>query len=273
MAQDILFNRLARLRVGELGGEGRDLSGLRVSFSVAKTSESNSNVARISVYNLNPDSRALMETQPLSVILEVGYRQIEANEFLEILAVGDVKRGKVKHERQGADWVTTLEIGDGEIALQEKIYNKAFEPGASLRKIMSDVAGSFGKPVAKIIGLEDKTYNSSQTFSGSSKDVLDNLTKEAGLEWSIQDDEVQILKPDGNTTDEVIVLNSATGLLNSPVKREQGVEFKALINPSIRPGRRVKIESRDLEGVYRVRKATFNGDTHEGSWTVDVEAI
>lgn len=273
MAQDLLYNRSARIRVGNLGGDGKDFTGLRVQFSVEKTSESNANSSKITIYNLNPDSRSFLEQQNLTVILEVGYEPPGQDPFLEILAVGDIKRGKVKNERQGTDWVSTLELGDGEVALQEKFFNKSFEPGASLEKVMKDVAGSFDKPVNTIIGLKDKVFNSGLNLSGGSKEILDTLTRDAGLEWSIQDDEVQILPPEGSTTDEILLLTPQTGLLSSPIKREKGVEFMALINPSLRPGRRFRLESRDIKGVFRARKVFFNGDTLEGDWTMKVEAV
>ena len=207
------------------------------------------------------------------MILEVGYEPPGLEPFLEILTVGDIKRGKVKNERQGTEWASTLELGDGEIALQEKFFNKSFEPGVSLSKVVGEVAESFGKPVNTIIGLKDKVFNSGLNLSGGSKQILDTLTVDAGLEWSIQDDEVQILPPTGNTNDEVIVFSPQTGLLSSPIKREQGVEFTALINPRVRPGRRIRIESRDITGNFRVRKAFFNGDTLEGDWTMRVECV
>lgn len=273
MSEDILYNRTAKLKVGVLGQEGKDFTGLRVKFNVVKTSEANANTSKISVFNLNPDSRSFMEQQNLVAVLEVGYEPPGFDPFTGIIAVGDIKRGKVKNERQTTDWVTSIEMGDGEKALQEIFFNQAFEKGASVSKVIRDVASSFGKPVNTIVGLEDKTYKSSLNLSGASKDILTTLTSEVGLEWSIQDDEVQILPPEGSTTDEVLLLSPLTGLISSPIKREKGIEFTGLINPQVRPGRRVFIESRDISGEFRVRKVTFDGDTLEGDWKMMVEAV
>ena len=84
-----------------------------------------------------------------------------------------------------------------------------------------------------------------------------------------------------------------TGLLGFPTKTENGVEFVSLLNNKIRPGRAVKLESKQFQGlrgqdqntnqvasqalegsgaIVKVKKATFEGDTHEGSWKVTVEA-
>jgi len=269
----LLYNRFIRVQVFDIGGVGRTFSNLRIAFDVKKTSESNTNTTTIKIYNLNPESRAFLEQTDLSVILEVGYQAFESEPIIEILSTGNLLRGKVKHEREAGDWVTSLEYGDGETPLQESFYNRSFVAGASLRSIIQDVARTLGLPVNTIIGLQDRTLNSSAVFSGSSKEILDRITRDAGVEWSIQDGEVVILPPAGFTLEEVIVLNENTGLIGSPIRRKTGIEFTALLNPRIRSGRRVRITSRDVTGEYRVRKVEFEGDNLEGKWNAMCEAL
>ena len=54
--------------------------------------------------------------------------------------------------------------------------------------------------------------------------------------------------------------------------REEGIEFKSLLNPKIRPGRLVSIASSKVIGLYKVRKAKYKGDTHGGTYEVTAEA-
>lgn len=270
MEQQFLYNRLARVRVGREGEEGIDFQGLRTQFSVEKTSESNSNTSKISVFNLSKSSRAFVEQEKQVLILEVGYKPPGNQGFLEQLCSGDVK--KVTNQRMGVDWMTTFELGDAERKLQETPFDKTYDSGATLKQAISEVSGAFGLPVNSIIGSITKTFNSPLTLSGSAKKLMDDLTAEAGLEWSIQDGEVQIIGPESVTAEEAVLISPSTGLLNSPVKREKGIQFTSLIVPRLRPGRQVKLESESFTGFYRVRKANFQGDTHEGQWTVEVEA-
>ncbi len=271
MSVTYLYNRTAVLKVGVPGQEGKDFTGLRINFSVEKTSESNPNQAKIQVFNLSQASRSFVETKGLKLVLQVGYEPPGSKSLIETLCQGDVK--KVSNELKGSDWVTTLEVGDGETALTEKTFDKTFEKGITLQKAIGEVKNSLGLASGAIAGIKDKVFKSGLTLSGGSKQLLDTLTKEGDVEWSVQDGEVQILPPKGFTSDEVIFLSPQTGLLDSPVKREEGIEIRSLLIPKIRPGRRIQVDSSIVKGTYRIRKVTFSGDTHEGDWTARTEAI
>lgn len=268
----LLFNRVATLKIGVLGQEGKDLTGLRINFSIEKNSESNPNQAKIQVFNLSASSRAFAEQDKLVLVLLAGYAPYGIEPITEILCTGDVK--KVTNELKGPDWVTTFEMGDGEIALQEKTFDKTFEKGVSLSKVIGEVKESFGLAAGAISGLVDKVYSSGLTLSGGSKQLMDVLTKEAGVEWSVQDGEIQVLPPTGSTSNTAIFISPQSGLLNSPIKREKkGVELSCLLIAGLRPGRQIQIQSSSVNGLYRIRKVTFSGDTVEGDWTAKIEAI
>lgn len=282
-SEQLLFIRAARTRVGVPGQEGRDFTGLRVSFSIEKSSTSNPNTSKVQIYNLSPSSRSFVEQKQQVLLLEVGYAPPGVEPFLEGISSGDIR--KVTNERNGTDWLTTFELGDGELALQEAQLNKSFEAGASLTKMIRETAQSFGKAVNNISGITEKTFKSGLMLTGSSKDNMDKLVATGGSEWSIQDDEVIVLGKRETTSEEAILISERTGLIGSPVKREEGVEFTSLLIPRLRPGRRIKIESkatffdsnigqsRPFTGEYRVRKAIHTGDTLEGVWETKVEAI
>ena len=95
------FLRQAVVKVGIPGSEGKEFSGLRVAFDVEKNSESFANPGKITIYNLNKDSRGFMEQKGLKVRLLVGYLNSLAQIYL-----GDIQ--KVKHEKSGVDWVTHI---------------------------------------------------------------------------------------------------------------------------------------------------------------------
>jgi len=271
LAGELLFNRYTRLEVGIPGQEGLVIEGLRISFEVEKTSTSTANASNISVYNLNKASRSFMEKKGLFARLIVGYKPPLDIGFEEILAVGNV--AKALNDRTPPDWKTQFEIGDGETALNETAVNKSFDAGISLSSVISDVAGTFGKPVSYIKGVKDKVLKNGLSVSGAAKAIMDDITEEGDVEWSIQDDEVIVLPKSGATDDEVYVLTPETGLIGSPKKREEGIEFSSLIIPKLRPGRRVRLESQDFTGLYRIRTAKFRGDNFEGPWDCRVEAV
>src|SRR5687768_15447735 len=113
MAQ--LYKRVANLTVTNATGLGRDFSNLRVQFKVEKTSESASNKGIIKIYNLSKDSRTFIESDELQVRLSAGYAGLVEQIFVG--EIGPNAQGKTMSVRQPPDWITTIECGDGEVAL------------------------------------------------------------------------------------------------------------------------------------------------------------
>jgi len=271
---DRLWQRHIAVTIGTRGGEAVKFDGLRIIFQVEKTSESTANTAKISVYNLSGKGRALVEKEKAIVILEVGY-----GDSIEQLFYGDVTRAYIS--RQGPDWVTTMECGDGSQALRSVHIDKSYAPGTDLKQVIRDVAQSIvdkGEVVmGSLLGIESDKAQGGISLSGRSKTILDELTAKQGLEWSVQDNVLQILPKNQDSGLQAVLLTPETGLVGSPVKREVegglGVEFKALIQPRLVPGRLVRIESREVEGDYKLVEVKFAGDTHADAFYAAAKAV
>ena len=272
---DRLWQRYIAVTIGTKGGgEAVKFDGLRIVFQVEKTSESTANTAKISVYNLSGKGRALAEKEKAIVILEVGY-----GDSIEQLFYGDITRAYIS--RQGPDWVTTMECGDGSEALRSVHIDKSYAPGTDLKQVIRDVAQSIvdkGEVVmGSLLGIESDKAQGGISLSGRSKTILDELTAKQGLEWSVQDNVLQILPKDQDNGLQAVLLTPETGLVGSPVKREVegglGVEFKALIQPRLVPGRLVRIESREVDGDYKLVEVKFAGDTHADAFYAAGKAV
>ena len=268
----LLWQRKVNAIFGVKGEDGVKVSGLRVAFDIDKTPQSTANNAKISIYNLNESNRDLLKNdkENLFIILEVGYQ-----DEIDQLWVGDIKRSTTG--RKGADFVTTIESEDGGQAIREARIDKSYAPGTNIKSIIGDLANTLkdagGVAIGTLSRVKDEVTQNGFTASGISKIVLDDLAEKQDLEWSIQDNEVQFLEPDQDTGEEVVLLTPETGLIGSPVSREKGIEFKALIQTTkIRPGRPVKIQSRQFDGLYRINKAKYQGDTHDKAWYITAEA-
>lgn len=269
----LIFNRAAELIVGVPGQVGRDFSNLRIQFQIEKTSESNSNTSRIVIFNLNKENRAFCEQVNLDCFLSAGYAPIGQEPLIESIFQGDIKKGKVENKLSGSDWQTRFEVGDGERALVETKFNKSFAKGANLQAMIEEVSKSLGKPLSTIKGIQNKVFKNGVTLSGSAKDILDGLTVEGGVEWSVQDNEIIVLPPTIDDGQGSFLISRDTGMIGSPIKREKGVEFVVALNPKLRPGKKVRLQSKYLEGDFRIRKVVHDGDTLEGPWETKVEAV
>jgi hypothetical protein len=102
---------------------------------------------------------------------------------------------------------------------------------------------------------------------------LTALTRSAGLEWSIQDGNLQLLDRGKALAGTSLLLNSDTGLLDSPTVDNEGVlTAKMLMIPGVRCGGLVTIDAKRIKGTYRIEKATWSGDTSSTDWYVEINA-
>lgn len=257
----LLYLRKATLTIGS-----RKFEGIRLNFTVEKTSTSSSNKAVVTAYNLNNDSKAFIEKKEGLMRLEAGYA-----DNLSILFLGDV--AKVMTKRSGADILTIIESGDGEARLANAHVEIGLKGGATDQQIVDQIINALAVEKGIIKGIQRQEYLNGFSFSGKANEVLDNITKKQGLEWSIQNGALQIMPKADNTGETAVLLSSQTGLLDVPNKTEDGFIAKSLLNPLLMPGRQVKIKSELLTGisVFKIEKARHVGDTQEGEWMSEVE--
>lgn len=276
-----LFNRLVELQIGKAGEEGRLFKDLRIEFEVDKNRESNSNSGRISIYNLNNQSRNLINDEGQKYQLKVGYAGLGQSPILEILSLGDVL--DVETIRRGPDIVTQFKIGEATKALAEKTLDKSYDEGVSVKTIVNDMADQLEVAKGAIKGLKDLVFNSGYSATGKIKDRLDELTGKQDLEWSVQNGELQILPKDDSTDEEAVLLTMDTGLLKAyKAKSEKSgatelkdvTRFEALLNPNIKIGRKVKIvsEINEIDEFVTVRRIKYMGDNKDGTFKCIGEA-
>lgn len=259
-----LFKRKARVKAGKPGEPGRVWSELRTSFKVERTpSGKPANSLALKLFNLSAESRGFLE-KGHRVQLLAGYDGTP----LEQAFVGDVKR--IAHKREGVNWITEIEAGDGYKAISEATIFQSLGPGTkpeqivgALKESMKEVDISEGFTAA-ISSIAEKTQG--VTLQGKASDELDQLFTGSGLEWSIQDEVLQITEEGGATSEPVLVLGPDSGLISARWLEEGKAEVVGLMAPSLRPGRRVKVEGKEVQGVFVAQKVTHNGDTHGNPW-------
>lgn len=207
-----LFDRVAELVVGQSGKEGLLIKDLRISFSIEKTLTETLNTSTIRIYNLSPTSRKIVEAPNNAVILKAGYTQ---DKGALTIFVGIVRRSLTI--REGVDWVTELELDDGLIAYRDSKFSTSFDPGSRGVDVLKQVADKFGIAVGKLPdAIEQKIYPNGFSFVGRARDAMAKVCNYLGLEWSIQNQTIQVLKKGGYRERTAIVISTDTGMIKSP---------------------------------------------------------
>lgn len=274
-----LYLRKVILTILSSSGPGKTIENLRIKFTVKKTPKSAPNDSQISIYNANQETRTLVESKNCQLVLSAGYvgiaeasllGQVFGSKNVEVIFKGSVK--KYEHTKEGPDIITKLEAGDGQIAYTSKTFDKGYPPDTKLTLPFKDLGEALALPKGSQIAIPDKTIGNGLTLSGPVREHLDMLCRRYGLEWSIQDEALQIVESGKFTTDGIVLLDSTTGLIGSPSKTKDGVEFTSLLQPTIRPGKRVQLKSKFINGIFTCRNVTHDGDSNQGDFLTKVEA-
>jgi hypothetical protein len=258
--------------------DDRAVPTLRTVFHIEKTASADPNTANIQIFNLNPTHREFLKQNAgsagmiLPVTVEGGYVGTR-----EQLFKGDILTADSFHE--GVDWITTIEASDGGKSYASKRFSKSFGAGTNLATVLGEVLleSGLGKGnLFAMIGTSPRklfVFKKGVVVSGRISDIFDKYISGAGFQWSIQDGQMQLIRPGRANLETVVLLNRYSGLIGSPERGEKGkITFSSLLIGSVRPARRVVIESETATGTFVVDRVTYSGDTWGNEWGNAAEA-
>ena len=273
-----LFERIAVLNFGLEGNKGLSYGsriysqdpndagspGFRISFKIEKDASSTVNKAEIRIYNLTSASRGLAENPQNIIELFAGYGKEP-----KLLFRGNPSR--VISSVGGPDSVTVFEVGDGLKSFQDSRVDVSFKQGTPVTDVFQTLTNAMGLDKGEQKDIPQKAFVSGLSLSGPVRDHMDYLTGKLDLEWSIQNGAVQIIPKGKSTSQTAFLLSPETGLIGSPNKKDKGLEVVSLLQPEINPGRVVEIQSKFVNGQYRVEKVSHEGDTDDTAWFTRIE--
>ena len=288
------FDRVYRLVVGQGGSQGVEIvPPLRIAFDISKNNKKNPNRSRIRVWNLKASTRQAMERPDIRCLLQVGYA--EEGGPLDVF-VGDVLEAYSIYDLP--DIVTVLELGEGVTAIRDGMVSLGYGRGATTRQALGDVAGRMGLSLMMPEDAPHKAWENGFSFHGPGRSALDQITRYAGLSWSIQGMTLQVVRSGGSTNRQVFDLSAGSGLIGTPervrkgrregaaevrdeltgtkkragTRTEQvdGWRVRSLVLPGLLPDDRVKLSSRTVDGVFVAHEIQHVGDSHQGDWITEI---
>ncbi len=290
------FDRVYRLVVGKSGAKGIEIvRPIRITFDIAKDAEEEPNDYTIRVYNLAPATRKALEEPGLRCVLYAGYAE-EQGPLL--MAAGSVVFAYTKYELP--DVVTELTVRDGHVELRDTAVSIGLGPGAQASTIIRDIARQMGLPLVMADDVPDRRWHQGFSFYGAARTALHKVTQGTGLEWSIQNQQLQVVQRRGTTRRQAVVLAADTGLIGYPERTREAAREKArvrdqktgddvnlvsaqqqrdgwrvtsLLLPTINPGDLVKLESRTVQAFLRVDALRHTGDSEGGDWMTELELV
>jgi len=258
-----------------------NLHDIKIGFSVSKSISSQANSAEIRIWNLAESSRNAIGKELDQITLEAGYMPPTGGDNVGIIFKGQIR--DPKHTREGPDIITTLTCGDGDAAFRRARISKTFPAGTKVEDVVEGVFQELEKDGVSRgewrFPDDLQPYRRPYSMCGSCKRELDTIGRGKGFYWSVQNGAMEVIPADGFVGG-MVLITPQTGMIDVPTITDNGIEVSCLLNPEIRPGRRVRVESQVLEmnaegGVYRVADVTFSGDNRDGDFRADLgcEAI
>lgn len=300
-----LFDRVVELTIGQEGGKGVTITDLRISFSIEKGATKNPNKCTCRIYNMSKATRELVQVVGNVLILKAGYRQ---DIGAQTIFTGTITRYLTVKE--GPDWVTELEMMDGLLEFRDAKVSVSFAPGVQVVDVLRNVAGKFNLPVRTLPeNLAPIQYPDGFAFVGRVREAMDKVCEYMGLEWSIQNREVQIIQKGGIFKQKAVLLSSDTGMVGSPeqeaktmtdkaavkegiTKTQKGVQttfrldkdgnkqerlrvlgyrVKSLLQPTLEPGGYVQIKSIGIDGgFFRIERLVHSGGNYDSEFQTEL---
>lgn len=251
--------------------------GFRIKFKVNKVAAVTSptpNPISVFIYNLGPDSRALVSKTNNLLILEAGY----GNSPIQIFQ-GNILWGRTR--KDGADYVTEIQAADGLFAFQNARVDMSFQKGISVNSLINTLVGTLsgsGIGAGQIMGVPTSTYNQGIVLSGKTVDRLKEVCDKNDLHFSIQDGNVLILPYGSDRGIPAPLISPSTGLIGIPEIRAADstgkatlISFRTLLNPTIQIFQKVILQSKFINGIYTTAKITLDGDSWTGPFFTEYE--
>jgi len=255
---------------------GISLHEIAIAFEVTKSISSKANTADITLYNLTESHRNMMGKEFDEITLEAGYMPPNGGSNVGIIFKGNIR--DVSHKRDGADIMTTISCGDGDKALRKATLSKSYQKGTPVKDVVNDLYNELAKQgvTRGEWKFPDNTpdYKRPYAVCGSCAREMNTIGRGKGFYWNIQNGAMEIIPGDG-FIGLVAVISPETGMIDTPTLTDNGCRVSTLLNPEIRPNRRVQIKSSVIEmnaqdGIYRVSACTYRGDNLRGDFRVDI---
>ena len=286
------YIRNASLIVADAKGNGLDLASLRIVFKVKKSSAQTPNSAIIRVYNLSDNTAKQIREEFQSVTLQAGYQS-----NFGLIFKGNIKQVRFGRENS-TDTYVDIAAGDGDQSYNFSTISTTLSAGSQQTDQINAAINTMtpnGVTTGFIDDIDSIILPRGKVMYGMSRDYLRQSTESTDTTWSIQNEQIQIVKRTSVAPDPVVVLTSKTGLVGVPELTNDGVSARCLLNPLIRIGGIININQRDVadaklsnvsndlqvnsapqttaDGLYRVLVAEFNGDTFGNDWYTDITCI
>lgn len=248
--------------------ERNPIPGLRIAFSSKRDLGKEPNSCKITITNLAASSRIDIERKPTYVIIRAGYDGVA-----RLMFTGNIRYAW--SELKDTNYETQIHIGDGADAFKNARLNRSYKQPIDPARVIADCASAMGLKLPPEIERSPElkeAIKAGVSVQGPVRDTLTRVLAPYGFGWSMQNGKLQIMRS-SDTLGADLVVSVETGLIGSPTKsapdKKTGVSevsFENTLNPDLVPGQSVRLQSKTINGRFKLTDAETTGDTRSDDW-------
>jgi hypothetical protein len=290
IASDSVFNqpqqylRKCTLLVGDDTGSGIDLSNLQIKFSVVSATTQTRKHMEARIYNVADQTAATVQNEFTQVQLSAGYQ----NGPFGVIFSGYVTQFRRGRENAVDSFLDIIAATD-DIPYNWANLNISINAGWSPTDVLNAILKAlkpYGVTAGSIPELPPIEMPRGKAAYGSVKDLLRGLASSQDCDWNLHDGKLNLIPRYTTVIGDVVTLNPQSGLLNSPTQTVDGLTVSSTLNPNIRPGGVIHVETGlvntasivtpltaedyiptlSVDGQYKAYSVTHVGDTRGQEW-------
>lgn len=298
---DEIFLRNYRLKIGRSTGSrvyemrpgetNPAQDGLRITFQVTHFAGGAFSVAEITIFNVSRYAERQMLGDGSAgkyefISLEAGYDGLFGSIF-----VGQITNVQLHLEDGGATRGIRFFCKSSAKERDQNLINLTLSPETDPVQIIEACAESFGAEIQFYGDFSELKRRSRGTvLQGSPTACMNELGETFAFDWMVENGAIKIIKRDFALDNQVYVISAGTGMIGSPVVSDTEVGIRYTLNPKIKLGDTIKLESMaprfefsgaffyDIprtigEGYYKVYSLVFAGDSHGDQWESQISCL
>lgn len=282
----LLYGRKYRIIVSLNGENALDVSDMHCTFNCVKNALMEPNYSQVAIYNLSAKTENTVMQEGSRIVIEAGY---EGDQY-GIVFDGNILQ-PIREKEDGNTYKLTLIAIDGDAFYNGAFVVSSLVKGQTSRSIINHCTGKAS--VSAQIGSISESLSSAKltrgkVLFGQSKDYLRQVAKSENATYYTDNGKVNIVKATDFNKNEIIELSPSSGLVDVPEQLNYGVHGKCLLNPRVKLNSLIHIDNSlvraqqasqtaqytlDNDGIYRVIKVTYIGDTRGDDWYTEFETV
>ena len=290
------YLRNLSLIVADPTGKGIELGELRVTFEVRRGDLMTPNSCDAKVYNLSDATANRVYSKEFTQLaLNVGYQ----DQPLQLIFRGTIKQARKGREDQKNAYVA-ITAADSDEVFNFSAGALTLAAGSTQSAGITALIGQMARSAVNQTLTQGYTPElkpnqglRGRTYYGMTRDELRDIAANNNCTVSIQDGQVTFVPLTAFIPGAAVLITPYTGLIGVPEQTQNGLEMTVLMNPAIKIGQLVKLDSSDVnqyrygldltsqvlnqnlaqsttklnaDGLYYVLKAEHTGDTRGTAW-------